>query len=193
VHRDEMEKIERKGGLGAGGAEEGAGPGPERQAEFATTSGIALERVYTPLDWPSTTTAGLGFPATPLHPGRPATMYRGRFWTMRQYAGFGTAEESKPRYKYLLRRDRRAFRAFDLPTAMGYDSTAHWWRAEVGKVGCGGFVATWRRSSRASAGQGQHFHDDQRHASILLCMYIAVAEAAGRRPKQLTARSRTTS
>ena len=78
---------------------------PERQAAFATTSGIPLERLYTPLEGAEHDyVRDLGFPGEyPFTRGVQPTMYRGRFWTMRQYAGFGTAEESNRRYQYLLK------------------------------------------------------------------------------------------
>src|SRR5919106_5967607 len=96
---------------------------PERKEAFQTTSGIPIKRLYTPLD-----TAGcnydeaLNFPGQyPFTRGVQPTMYRGRFWTMRQYAGFGTAEESNKRYRYLLEQGTTGLSvAFDLPTQIGY-------------------------------------------------------------------------
>ncbi|MFN2120192.1 MAG: methylmalonyl-CoA mutase family protein, partial [Anaerolineales bacterium] len=76
---------------------------PERQSEFETDSGIEVERVYTPADQPTDYLGELGFPGQyPFTRGVQPTMYRGRFWTMRQYAGFGSATETNARYKYLL-------------------------------------------------------------------------------------------
>ncbi len=110
----------------------------ERQEEFATVSEIPVERLYTPLDVPGGEYLDkLGFPgAYPFTRGVYPTMYRGRLWTMRQYAGFGTAEESNRRYRYLLEQGQTGLSvAFDLPTQMGYDSDHPIANGEVGKVG----------------------------------------------------------
>ncbi len=111
---------------------------PERRAEFETSSAIPVERLYTPAD----ELAGdyldrLGFPgAYPYTRGVQPTMYRGRFWTMRQYAGFGTAVESNKRYRYLLEQGQTGLSvAFDLPTQIGYDADHALALGEVGKVG----------------------------------------------------------
>ncbi len=111
---------------------------PERRAEFETSSAIPVERLYTPPD----ELAGdyldkLGFPgAYPYTRGVQPTMYRGRFWTMRQYAGFGTAVESNKRYRYLLAQGQTGLSvAFDLPTQIGYDADHSLALGEVGKVG----------------------------------------------------------
>src|SRR5450759_4052714 len=111
---------------------------PERRERFETTSGIEVKRVYTPEDQTDAAYAGsLGFPgAYPFTRGVQPTMYRGRFWTMRQYAGFGTAEESNRRYHYLLEQGQTGLSvAFDLPTQMGYDADDPLALGEVGKVG----------------------------------------------------------
>ena len=114
---------------------------PERQAEFTTSSGIPVERLYTPEDCcPESADAyleQLGFPGEyPFTRGVQPTMYRGRFWTMRQYAGFGAAAESNRRYKYLLAQGQTGLSvAFDLPTQIGYDSDDPLALGEVGKVG----------------------------------------------------------
>ena len=110
----------------------------ERREKFETSSAIEVKRLYTPCD-----TAGheylrdAGFPGEyPFTRGVQPTMYRGRLWTMRQYAGFGTAEESNRRYRYLLSHGTTGLSvAFDLPTQMGYDSDHPVARGEVGKVG----------------------------------------------------------
>lgn len=114
------------------------GLGPERQGSFQTPSGIPLDRVYTPehttsLDY----LRDLGFPGEyPYTRGIYPTMYRGRLWTMRQYAGYATAEESNRRYRFLLEQGQTGLSvAFDLPTQMGYDSDHPVAEAEVGKVG----------------------------------------------------------
>src|SRR6185369_10074841 len=132
---------------------------PERKKEFLTSSNIEMERCFTPeFEYPGYESE-LGFPGDyPFTRGVQPTMYRGLFWTMRQYAGFGTAKESNERYKYLLQAGQTGLSvAFDLPTQMGYDSDHGMSQGEVGKVG----VAI------------------DSTAAILLCMYIAVAEKQG--------------
>ncbi len=113
---------------------------PERKEKFTTDDGFEIKRLYTPPadlgeDWDYL--ERLGFPGEyPFTRGVYATMYRGRFWTMRQYAGFGTAEESNKRYKYLLSQGQTGLSvAFDLPTQIGYDSDHPMSEGEVGKVG----------------------------------------------------------
>jgi methylmalonyl-CoA mutase N-terminal domain/subunit len=111
---------------------------PEREKEFETVSGIPLKRAYTPDD-----TADLNYEEQlnmpgvfPFTRGVQATMYRSRFWTMRQYAGFGSAEDTNRRYHYLLEQGQTGLSvAFDLPTQMGYDSDHAMAEGEVGKVG----------------------------------------------------------
>ncbi|MEO9255087.1 MAG: methylmalonyl-CoA mutase family protein, partial [Tepidiformaceae bacterium] len=111
---------------------------PERSKSFETTGKMPIEPVYTHDDLagfdPNT---ALGFPGEyPFTRGIQPTMYRGRFWTMRQYAGFGTAEESNARYRYLLAQGQTGLSvAFDLPTQIGYDSDDPMAAGEVGKVG----------------------------------------------------------
>jgi methylmalonyl-CoA mutase, N-terminal domain len=110
---------------------------PERRARFETTSGIPLDPVYVAADVKPVLEERLGLPGEyPFTRGVQPTMYRGRFWTMRQYAGFGTAEESNRRYRYLLQSGQTGLSvAFDLPTQMGRDSDHPRARGEVGKVG----------------------------------------------------------
>ncbi|MBW1743302.1 MAG: methylmalonyl-CoA mutase family protein [Deltaproteobacteria bacterium] len=111
---------------------------PERKERFETLSGIPVERVYTPSS-ASECDYGedLGLPGEyPYTRGVQPTMYRGRLWTMRQYAGFASAEESNKRYKYLLEQGQTGLSvAFDLPTQIGYDSDHPMAQGEVGKVG----------------------------------------------------------
>lgn len=111
-----------------------------RQASFQRSTGAEVADLYAPLDGSSDSAAYLeqiGFPGQyPYTRGVQATMYRGRFWTMRQYAGFGTAAESNQRYRYLLQRGQTGLSvAFDLPTQMGYDPDDAMAQGEVGKVG----------------------------------------------------------
>ncbi|GLI34252.1 acyl-CoA mutase large subunit family protein [Desulforhabdus amnigena] len=111
---------------------------PERKAEFTTISGTPVERLYTPLDIAEVDyEKDLGYPGVfPFTRGVQPTMYRGRFWTMRQYAGFGSAKESNARYRYLLSQGQTGLSvAFDLPTQAGYDSDHPLSMGEVGKVG----------------------------------------------------------
>ncbi|MDW8269126.1 MAG: methylmalonyl-CoA mutase family protein [Anaerolineae bacterium] len=111
---------------------------PERKSQFVTSSGIPVDRLYLPKE----ELAGdylekLGFPGSyPFTRGVQPTMYRGRFWTMRQYAGYGTAAESNRRYKYLIEQGQTGLSvAFDLPTQIGYDADDPLAYGEVGKVG----------------------------------------------------------
>ncbi len=111
---------------------------PERAEKFSSRSGIQIKRVYTPLDLQNTNyLRDLGMPGEyPFTRGVQRTMYRGRFWTMRQYAGFGTAKETNERFRYLLQQGQTGLSvAFDLPTQMGYDSDHPLAQGEVGRVG----------------------------------------------------------
>ncbi len=110
----------------------------ERQEKFETSSGVEIDAVYTPEDLVNFDYArDLGYPGEyPFTRGVQANMYRGRIWTIRQYAGFGTAEETNQRYRYLLEQGQTGLSiAFDLPTQIGYDSDHPLARGEVGKVG----------------------------------------------------------
>jgi len=110
----------------------------ERQEAFETSSGLEIESVYTPEDLAGFDYArDSGYPGEyPYTRGVQANMYRGRIWTIRQYAGFGTAEETNQRYRYLLEQGQTGLSiAFDLPTQIGYDSDHPLARGEVGKVG----------------------------------------------------------
>ncbi|MCB9421476.1 MAG: methylmalonyl-CoA mutase family protein [Ardenticatenaceae bacterium] len=110
---------------------------PERREQFETRSGIPIDRLYMPAMPDPAYDEKLGFPGQfPFTRGVQPTMYRGRFWTMRQYAGFGTAVESNARYKFLLEQGQTGLSvAFDLPTQIGYDSDDPMALGEVGKVG----------------------------------------------------------
>lgn len=109
----------------------------ERKARFETSSGIEIDRLAVPADENGDYAARLGYPGEyPFTRGVQPTMYRGRFWTMRQYAGFSTAKESNERYKFLLAQGQTGLSvAFDLPTQIGYDSDDLMALGEVGKVG----------------------------------------------------------
>ena len=111
---------------------------PERQDKFETTSGIEQDALYTPEDLPDFNyIEDLGYPGDyPFTRGVQPNMYRGRVWTMRQYAGFGSPEETNQRFRYLLEEGQTGLSvAFDLPTQIGYDSDHPLARGEVGKVG----------------------------------------------------------
>ncbi|OAA31056.1 methylmalonyl-CoA mutase [Kosmotoga arenicorallina S304] len=163
---------------------------PERKERFETSSGTEVKHVYTPLDIPEFDYIDqLGFPGEyPYTRGVQPTMYRGRFWTMRQYAGFGTAEESNKRYRYLLSQGQTGLSiAFDLPTQIGYDSDDPMAEGEVGKVGVAidsledmeilfDEIPLDRVSTSMTINST---------AAILLAMYIAVAEKQGVPPEKL--------
>src|SRR5476651_220003 len=111
---------------------------PERRDAFLTSSGTEVRDLYTPADLAGLDEdRDLGRPGEfPFTRGVQPTMYRGRFWTMRQYAGFATAAETNKRFRYLLEQGQTGLSvAFDLPTQMGYDSDAMWAQGEVGRVG----------------------------------------------------------
>ena len=110
---------------------------PERKTEFHTSSSIPLPRLLAPEDPDPDYVEKLGFPGEyPFTRGVQPTMYRGRLWTMRQYAGFGTAEETNARFRELLAAGQTGLStAFDLPTQMGYDSDHPMAQGEVGRVG----------------------------------------------------------
>jgi methylmalonyl-CoA mutase N-terminal domain/subunit len=110
---------------------------PERKPDFNTSSGISLQRVYLPANGDAAYLENLGFPGEfPYTRGVQSTMYRSRLWTMRQYAGYATAEESNARYHFLLQQGGKGLSvAFDLPTQTGYDADDSMALGEVGKVG----------------------------------------------------------
>jgi methylmalonyl-CoA mutase N-terminal domain/subunit len=110
---------------------------PERQAEFRTLTGFPTQRVYTALDLAQTPAEDIGLPGQyPYTRGAYPTMYRGRLWTMRQIAGFGTAEDTNQRFKYLISQGQTGLSTdFDMPTLMGYDSDHPMSEGEVGREG----------------------------------------------------------
>ena len=156
----------------------------ERKEKFTTLSGIPLERVYTPdavVD--SEREESIGFPGEyPFTRGIYPTMYRGRLWTMRQYAGFGSAVESNQRYRYLLSKGQAGLSvAFDLPTQIGMDSDHPLALGEVGKVG----VAIDSLEDMEALFDGIPLEKVSTSmtinatAAILLCLYVAVAKRQG--------------
>jgi len=162
---------------------------PERRTEFRTESGIPIERVYTPEDAKLDYGRDLGFPGQyPFTRGVQPTMYRGRFWTMRQYAGFGTAEESNARYRYLLEQGQTGLSvAFDLPTQVGYDADDPVAAGEVGKVGVS--ISSLEDMETLFAGipldKVSTSMTINAPAAVLLAMYIAVAKKQGVEPRLL--------
>lgn len=157
---------------------------PERKETFKNSSEIEVKRLYTPADIEELDyERDLGIPAQyPFTRGVQDTMYRGRFWTMRMYAGFATAEESNKRYKYLIEQGSMGLSvAFDLPTQMGYDSSDEISKGEVGKVG----VAIDSLADMEILFDGIPLDKVSTSmtinapAAVLLAMYIAVAEKQG--------------
>ena len=161
---------------------------PERDVAFQTSSGKPIEPLYTPEDRPANGDGSdyvekLGFPGRyPYTRGIQPTMYRGRLWTMRQYAGFGTGEESNKRYKYLLGQGQTGLSvAFDLPTQIGYDADDPLAQSEVGKVGVS--ICSLRDMETLFDGipleQVTTSMTINATASILLSLYVAVAKQQG--------------
>ena len=161
----------------------------ERKPHFETLSGIQAERVHTPEDADDQYNERLGFPGEyPFTRGIQPTKYRGRFWTMRQYAGYASADESNARYKYLLAQGQTGLSvAFDLPTQTGYDSDAAMAEGEVGKVGVA--ISSLDDMERLFDGiplsKVSTSMTINATAAILLAMYVAVAKKQGVDPKQL--------
>ncbi len=153
------------------------------EAEFSSVSGRSVEPVYTALDLPPDVIAATGLPGSfPYTRGIHPTMYRGRLWTMRQFAGFGTAQDTNERYKFLLERGQTGLSvAFDFPTLMGYDSDHPRSEGEVGK--CGVAISSLAdmetlfdgipldRVSTSMTINGP--------AAMLFCFYVAAAEKQG--------------
>jgi methylmalonyl-CoA mutase N-terminal domain/subunit len=157
---------------------------PERKTHFKNSSGIELQRLYTPLHIEDTSyEEEIGFPGEyPFTRGVHPTAYRGKLWTMRQYAGFGNAEESNRRYKYLLEQGQTGLSvAFDLPTQIGLDSDHPLALGEVGKVGVA--IDSLEDMETLFAGipleKVSTSMTINAPAAVLLGMYIAVAEKQG--------------
>ncbi len=157
---------------------------PERAAEFTTVSSYPIRRLYTPADLPDwNAERDLGRPGEPpytrgIHP----TMYRGKLWTMRQFAGFGAAEDTNRRFRYLLSQGQTGLSvAFDLPTLMGYDSDHPLSEGEVGK--CGVAISSladmevlFDRIPLADVTTSMTINSP---AAVIWAMYLAVAEKQG--------------
>ena len=170
----------------------------ERKSQFTTLSGLPVERLYTSDSlehWKADDS--LGYPgAFPYTRGIYPTMYRGRFWTMRQYAGFGSAAESNKRYRYLLSKGQMGLSvAFDLPTQIGMDSDHPLSLGEVGKVGVAidsleDMETLFDQIPLEKVSTSMTINAT---ASILLALYIVVARRTGRDVRKLsgTVRSST--
>jgi methylmalonyl-CoA mutase N-terminal domain/subunit len=163
---------------------------PERRKRFESTSGTEIERLYGPEHLEDfDCLRDLGFPGEyPFTRGVQPTMYRGRFWTMRQYAGYGDARESNRRYRYLLDHGQTGLSvAFDLPTQMGYDSDSPIASGEVGKVGVAidsleDMEVLFHRIPLGKVSTSMTINST---AAILLAMYVAVGEKQGVPPERL--------
>lgn len=163
---------------------------PERQSSFITTSSEPVERLYTPLDLPDFDyLSDLGFPGQfPYTRGIHPTLHRGRLWTMRMFAGFGTAEETNARFKYLLDQGQTGLSiAYDLPTLMGYDTDAPEALGEFGK--CGVAVSSLKDMEVLLDGipldKVSTSMTINSPAAIIWAMYIAAAEKQGVTPDRL--------
>jgi methylmalonyl-CoA mutase N-terminal domain/subunit len=162
----------------------------ERQEKFETSSGMEIDTVYTPEDLANFDyTRDLGYPGEyPFTRGVQANMYRGRMWTIRQYAGFGTAEETNERYRYLLEQGQTGLSiAFDLPTQIGYDSDHPLAKGEVGKVGVAidslrDMEVLFRDIPLEKVSTSMTINAT---APILLAMYIALGKKQGIDPTKL--------
>jgi len=160
---------------------------PERREKFETSSGIEMPRVPMPEDRDFLT--DIGVPGEhPFTRGVQPTMYRGRFWTMRQYAGYASAEESNKRYRYLLEQGQTGLSiAFDLPTQIGYDSDDPMAAGEVGKVGVAvsslkDMEVLFKDIPLDKVSTSMTINAP---AAVLLAMYIAVAKKQGVKPENL--------
>ncbi len=163
---------------------------PERQAEFITTSSEPIDRLYTPLDIAGMDyAADLGLPGSyPFTRGVHPTLHRGKLWTMRMFAGFGTAEETNARFKYLLEQGQTGLSiAFDLATLMGYDTDQPEALGEFGK--CGVAVSSLKDMEilldSIPLGEVSTSMTINSPAAIIWAMYIAAAEKQGVRTDQL--------
>jgi methylmalonyl-CoA mutase N-terminal domain/subunit len=163
---------------------------PERRKDFQTTSGIEVRRVFSPPDMAELDyMRDLNMPGEyPYTRGVQPTMFRGRFWTMRQYAGFGSAEDTNKRYRYLLDHGQTGLSvAFDLPTQIGYDSDHPLAQGEVGKVGVTidsvqDMEVLFSQIPLEKVSTSMTINSP---AAILLAMYIVVAEKQGIAPDKV--------
>jgi len=156
---------------------------PERKAEFTTSSGIPLKAVISPDEVPTDLDVRLGYPGEyPFTRGVQPTMYRGRLWTMRQYAGYSSATESNKRYRFLLEQGQTGLSvAFDLPTQIGYDADDPIALGEVGKVGVSisSIEDMETLFTEIPLDKVSTSMTINAPAAVLLAMYIAVAKKQG--------------
>jgi methylmalonyl-CoA mutase N-terminal domain/subunit len=157
---------------------------PERDADFTTVSSYPIRRLYTEADLPNwNPDKDLGFPGEPPYTrGIHSTMYRGKLWTMRQFAGFGTAQDTNERFRYLLSQGQTGLSvAFDLPTLMGYDADHPLSEGEVGK--CGVAISSLADMEilfdKIPLGDVTTSMTINSPASVIWAMYLAVAEKQG--------------
>jgi methylmalonyl-CoA mutase N-terminal domain/subunit len=163
---------------------------PERQERFEFTSGTEVKALYAPEDLDGQNySERIGYPGEyPFTRGIQPTMYRGRLWTMRQYAGFASAEESNKRYRYLLEQGQTGLSiAFDLPTQIGYDSDHPLAQGEIGKVGVaidtlGDMEVLFQQIPLDRVSTSMTINST---APVLLAMYIALAQKQGVDPAKL--------
>ena len=164
---------------------------PERFEQFTTGGGLPLDVIYSPDDLEGIDYLNdISFPGSyPFTRGVQSNMYRGRFWTMRQYAGFATAEESNARYRYLLERGTTGLSvAFDLPTQIGYDSDHPMAQGECGKVGVAidSLADMEVLFDKIPLDKVSTSMTINAPASVLLAMYVCVGEKQGINPEQLS-------
>jgi methylmalonyl-CoA mutase N-terminal domain/subunit len=165
---------------------EAYGATPERDAEFLTLSGEAIKPLYTEADLPADRDAAIGVPGGfPFTRGVYPSMYRGRLWTMRQFAGFGTAEETNERFHYLLEHGQTGLStAFDMPSLMGHDSDSPLSLGEVGREG----VAVDTLDDMSDLFKGIDLGDVSvsmtinAPAAIMLAFYVVAAETQSPHP-----------
>ncbi len=162
---------------------------PERKTNFESASGIPIERLYVPSEDALDYLDEVGFPGEfPFTRGIHPTMYRGRIWTMRQYAGYATAEETNHRFRYLLDQGQTGLSvAFDLPTQLGYDADDSHALGEVGKVGVSiscldDMVRLFDQIPLDRVSTSMTINAP---AAILLAMYLAIAKRQGVAPQDL--------
>ncbi len=182
--KDELQKIAKEQKVYEASVEKVIAKRPERKESFTTLGGLPLKRTYTPVDIEEIDySSEIGFPGEyPFTRGVQPTMYRGRFWTMRQYAGFATAEDSNRRYRYLLSQGTTGLSvAFDLPTQIGYDSDDPMAIGECGKVGVAidSLADVEMLFDKIPLNKVSTSMTINSPAVILLAMYIAVAEKQG--------------
>ena len=184
THGDEKARLAERQEQWQGMVDKALSRFPERKENFPTTSGIEMKRLFSPADVDAIDyNEDVGFPGEfPFTRGVQPTMYRARFWTMRQYAGFGSAKQTNERYRYLLEQGQTGLSvAFDLPTQIGYDSDMELADGEVGKVGVAidSLADMEILFDQIALDKVSTSMTINAPAAVLLAMYIAVAEKQG--------------